>query len=151
MNEYEMPVITQEQQAELIKFNRAIIAQYEAYAASEADWPDDVRLLVLSARIALASLTAETDYVRYSCGCCGYESLSYKHICPKCNHHTLRADKLYTAPPAPVLKPIELPEALLPANHKSGEAFMAADSQGNYINREFTIKAIRAAGYEVKL
>lgn len=57
---------------------------------------------------------------------------------------------LYTAPPAPVLRPIELPEALLPANHKSGEAFMAADSQGNYINREFTIKAIRAAGYEVK-
>lgn len=57
----------------------------------------------LTAQIALAALTAETDYVRYSCGCCGYESLSYKHICPKCNHHTLHADKLYTAPPAPVL------------------------------------------------
>lgn len=58
----------------------------------------------LTAQIALAALTAETDYVRYSCGCCGYESLSYKHICPKCNHHTLHADKLYTAPTAPVLK-----------------------------------------------
>ncbi|WP_336700068.1 hypothetical protein [Pantoea dispersa] len=55
-------------------------------------------------KIALAALTAETDYVRYSCWCCGYESLSYKHICPKCNHHTLHTDKLYAAPPAPVLK-----------------------------------------------
>lgn len=98
------PAMTEEQCAELVQFNRAIIAQHEAYAVSEAGWPDDVRLLVSSARIALAALTAETDYVRYSCGCCGYESLSYKHICPKCNHHTLQADKLYTAPPAPVLR-----------------------------------------------
>ena len=56
----------------------------------------------------------------------------------------------YTAPPVPVMQLVELPDRLLPANHRSGEAFMAADSEGNYLNREFTIKAIRAAGYEVK-
>ncbi|QKJ88070.1 hypothetical protein PMPD1_3140 [Paramixta manurensis] len=50
----------------------------------------------------------------------------------------------------PAVKPVKLPEALLPANHRSGEAFMAADSEGNYLNREFTIKAIRAAGGEIE-
>lgn len=91
-----MPVLTQEQQK--------IITDTCNVMVNRADSSEHSQNLRVVAQIALAALTAEPDYVRYSCGCCGYESLSYKHICPKCNHHTLHADKLYTAPPAPVLR-----------------------------------------------
>lgn len=53
------PAMTEERRQELVQFNRAIIAQHEAYAVSEAGWPDDVRLLVSSARITLAALTRD--------------------------------------------------------------------------------------------
>ncbi len=43
----------------LIQFNYAIITQHEAYAVPEALRPEDVKKLVASARIALASLEAE--------------------------------------------------------------------------------------------
>lgn len=55
----DLSAITEEQREELIKFNRAIIAQYESYAIPETSWPGEVRLLVSSARIALAALTAD--------------------------------------------------------------------------------------------
>lgn len=43
----------------LIQFNHAIITQYEASATPEAHWPDDVKKLASSLRLALASLKAE--------------------------------------------------------------------------------------------
>jgi len=54
-----MQAYTEEQRAALIQFNRAIIAQHDAYAVPEAAWPEYVQLMVSSARIALAALTAE--------------------------------------------------------------------------------------------
>jgi len=63
-----MMQFTEEQKAALIEFNRAIIKQHESYAVPESDWPDEVRLLVSSARIALGALTAEPEYTRYDCG-----------------------------------------------------------------------------------
>lgn len=56
-------------------------------------------------KIALASLEAEPDYIRYDCGCCGWETLTEwrdNDVCPKCNHKPLGTTELYTAPPAPV-------------------------------------------------
>lgn len=55
-------MITEEKRQALIAFNQAIIAQHEAYAVPESRWPDDVRMLVDSARIALASLQSEPSH-----------------------------------------------------------------------------------------
>lgn len=68
---------------------------------------DDV---VELARIALASLEAEADYIRYDCGCCGWETLTdwrENDVCPKCNHHPMGKTELFTAPPAPVVSEID--------------------------------------------
>ena len=54
-----MKAYTEEQRAALIEFNRAIIAQHEAYAVPEAAWPEYVQLMVSSARVALVALTDE--------------------------------------------------------------------------------------------
>jgi hypothetical protein len=65
----------------------------------------DVAILQELARIALASLEAEPDYIRYDCGCCGWETLTDwrdNDVCPKCNHHPIGKTELCTAPPAPV-------------------------------------------------
>lgn len=51
--------MTNEDNQALIDFNRAVIAQHEAYAVPETLWPEEVKLLVASARIALAALTAQ--------------------------------------------------------------------------------------------
>lgn len=97
-------VITPEQKAALIEFNRAIIAQYESYAVPEAGWPDEVRLLVSSARIALASLTAEPvascmvengQMCMDGFGECFGENVP---LLPDGNHD------LFAAPPAPALR-----------------------------------------------
>ncbi|EFA9788181.1 DUF551 domain-containing protein [Escherichia coli] len=65
--------------------------------------PEVVREL---ARIALASLEAEPDYIRYECCCCGWETIEdwrENDVCPKCNHKPMGTTALYTAPPAPVV------------------------------------------------
>ena len=57
------------------------------------------------ARIALASLEAEPDYIRYDCGCCGWETIEEwrdNDVCPKCNHKPMGKTELFIAPPAPV-------------------------------------------------
>lgn len=56
------------------------------------------------ARIALASLEAEPDYIRYDCGCCGWETIEEwrdNDVCPKCNHKPMGKTELFSAPPAP--------------------------------------------------
>ncbi|TGH07642.1 hypothetical protein E5S53_20515 [Escherichia coli] len=64
-------------------------------------------------KIALASLEAEPDYIRYECCCCGWETIEdwrENDVCPKCNHKPMGTTALYTAPPAPVV-----PEGLVKA------------------------------------
>lgn len=58
------------------------------------------------ARIALASLEAEPDYIRYDCSCCGWETIEDwrdNDVCPKCNHKPMGKTELFTTPPAPVV------------------------------------------------
>lgn len=45
----------------------------------------------------------EADYTRYSCGCCGFESLHRTTKCPECNFHKIESEPLYTAPQKPVV------------------------------------------------
>lgn len=47
--------------------------------------------------------SAEPDYIRYDCGCCGWETIEdwrENDACPKCNHKPMGKTELYTAPPA---------------------------------------------------
>ncbi|EPI2798834.1 hypothetical protein ACS5LO_000219 [Citrobacter koseri] len=49
--------------------------------------------------------TAEPDYIRYDCGCCGWETIEDwrdNDVCPKCNHKPMCKTELFTTPPAPV-------------------------------------------------
>ncbi|PUY28337.1 DUF551 domain-containing protein [Cronobacter sakazakii] len=55
---------------------------------------------------------AEPDYIRYDCGCCGWETIEDwrdNDVCPKCNHKPLGKTGLYTAPPAPSIADDSLP------------------------------------------
>lgn len=47
---------------------------------------------------------------------------------------------------------VKLPDALLPATHKSGELFMTPDNveQGGYLNRDDVLKVLRDAGIKVE-
>ncbi|MEN0626044.1 hypothetical protein AAIG33_01220 [Phytobacter ursingii] len=49
--------------------------------------------------------TEEPDYIRYSCGCCGYESLSPVSVCPTCNFDNIEETPLFmhSAPSIPVV------------------------------------------------
>lgn len=49
----------------------------------------------------------EPDYMRYSCGCCGYESLSSISICTKCNFDKIEETPLFTHP-APSIHSIQV-------------------------------------------
>ncbi|MGG7725839.1 hypothetical protein PGN57_09425 [Klebsiella aerogenes] len=48
---------------------------------------------------------------------------------------------------------VKLPDALLPATHKSGELFMTPDNveQGGYLNRDDVLRVLRAAGIKVEV
>lgn len=59
----------------------------------------------------LAGRKAEPDYIRYDCGCCGWEAIEDwrdNDVCPKCNHKPMGKTELFIAPPAPVV-PATLP------------------------------------------
>lgn len=51
---------------------------------------------------------AEPDYIRYDCGCCGWETIEDwrdNDVCPKCNHKPMGKTELYEAPqPAPAVE-----------------------------------------------
>ncbi|MEH4988131.1 DUF551 domain-containing protein [Enterobacter asburiae] len=50
------------------------------------------------------------DYIRYDCGCCGWETIEDwrdNDVCPKCNHGPMSKTELYTAPPVPVVPDID--------------------------------------------
>lgn len=53
------------------------------------------------ARALLAAYEQEPDYIRYDCGCCGFETLDEwrdNNVCPKCNHKPLGKTELFTHP-----------------------------------------------------
>ncbi|WP_288444846.1 DUF551 domain-containing protein [uncultured Pantoea sp.] len=123
------PAMTEEQRAELVQFNRAIIAQHESYAVSEAGWPDDVRLLVSSARIALAALTAEKRLtvcvVQKNERLKGFNFEGYDSL-PAGEH------EFYTAPPAPALR---VPDGWIKCSEKMPGVFDAViTSDGKSVN-----------------
>ncbi|EMW2191274.1 hypothetical protein AAEQ27_001131 [Enterobacter hormaechei] len=71
---------------------------------------EDAAMALAAMKITLASLEAEPDYMRYDCGCCGWETIEdwrENDVCPKCNHHPMGKTPLYTAPPALVSVPDE--------------------------------------------
>ncbi|MDV2861824.1 hypothetical protein [Phytobacter ursingii] len=65
---------------------------------------DDHARLAYWLRALLAAYEQEPDYIRYSCGCCGYESLSPISVCPKCNFDNIEEVPLYTHPAPSILK-----------------------------------------------
>lgn len=72
---------------------------------------EDATNALAAMKLALASIEAEPDYMRYDCGCCGWETIEEwreNDVCPKCNHHPMGKTPLYTATPAPVSAPDEL-------------------------------------------
>lgn len=91
-----MSTITREQQKQiLIDTANHVISRDNASLYSE-----NLREL---ARIAQASLTAEPDYIRYDCGCCGWVTIDdwrENDVCPKCNHKPMGKTELYTTSPA---------------------------------------------------
>ncbi len=91
-----------------IEFAEMMLAG-ELEPLKERTWSIELEL----ARIALASLEAEPDYIRYDCGCCGWETLKEwrdNDVCPKCNHKPMGKTELFSAPPAPV----SVPDAMTP-------------------------------------
>lgn len=80
----------------------------------DGEWPIDNGIIeVYAAPPALQehrNAAAEPDYIRYDCGCCGWETIKdwrENDACPKCNHKPMGKTELYTAPPAPVVVPDE--------------------------------------------
>ncbi len=107
-----MMQFTEEQKVALIEFNRAIITQHESYAVPESSWPDEVRLLVSSARIALAALTAEpvayiiqdaSDRAVNGKGRLSWHSAG-AYSPEDINEYEVSSEPLYTTPPAPALR-----------------------------------------------
>ncbi|MBK4463396.1 hypothetical protein JJQ22_19635, partial [Enterobacter cloacae] len=83
---------------------------------------EDATNALAAMKLALASLEAEPDYMRYDCGCCGWETIEdwrENDVCPKCNHHPMGKTPLYTAPPAPVSEHDELLSAMEEVLHIS--------------------------------
>lgn len=74
------------------------------------------------ARIALSSLEAEPDYIRYECGYCGWEIIEdwrESDVCPKCNHKPMDKTELYAVPPSQVAdaKPVAVNDDMAYAFH----------------------------------
>ncbi len=147
-------IITEERRQQLIAFNRAIIAQHEAFSVPENCWPADVRCLVDSARVALAALEAKPLCWTDESELRSVETHQHGYIFnanPVSDFaDSRRVIRLYRALPVPVMKPIELPSLLQPAADGYDDWYMNSSEDGEYMKAEDVIKAIRAAGYEVK-
>lgn len=81
-------------------------ARYALSFVQDSEILRDIEMDLRITEISRASLEAEPDYIRYDCGCCGWETLkdwSDNDVCPKCNHKPMGKTELFTAPPAPVV------------------------------------------------
>lgn len=75
--------------------------------------PENIRTLLAEHRALLAAHEQEPDYIRYDCGCCGFETLEEwrdNDVCPKCNHKPMGKTELFThsAPSIPAVLPPEI-------------------------------------------
>lgn len=81
------------------------VAQKVRAALDRAACPDAfMRIAVEACTDALKGdqvPVADADYTRYSCGCCGFESLHHTTKCPECNYHKIESEPLFTAPQKP--------------------------------------------------
>lgn len=88
--------------AELTKEQLIIQAQENVqqwqHAMLDAVGRDYAAIRLRLAEIALASLTAEPDYILYTCGTCGHDSLSHLHECPECHSRNIHTDALCLMP-----------------------------------------------------
>ncbi|WP_239825789.1 DUF551 domain-containing protein [Cronobacter sakazakii] len=102
--------------------------------------PDEV--LQLTTPLLALRERAEPDYIRYDCGCCGWETIEDwrdNDACPKCNHKPMSKTELYAAPPAPVDVPNELVSELLDI------AKRAAEEADECANAEFSDNSMKHA------
>lgn len=140
MNNFPAMTEAQRQLAALCKIE---IKRWQA--ASESN--PNMRYMAELMEIALAALTAKPrGYIDAGTPSDEINILTENKI--------LKTDiALYTAPPAPVLRPIELPKAI--QQHETFKyGLESSDAYGLHWGSKETlsqcIKAIRAAGYEVK-
>ncbi|WP_209634562.1 hypothetical protein [Cronobacter sakazakii] len=74
--------------------------------ASGSWYPDADYVKAMARELLALRERAEPDYIRYDCGCCGWETIEDwrdNDACPKCNHKPMGKTELYTTPPAPVV------------------------------------------------
>ncbi len=136
------PAMTEEQRQELVADCQAEIVEIEkALTAWGEGWTSYLQSKLTRQKIALAALTAEP--VAYT-DAEELETLRKASFADMFTpHEAYKADPLwmplFPAPPAPVLKPIELPCA----DHETDDGY-------EFYRKETVIEAIRVAGYEVK-
>ncbi|MBU9831255.1 hypothetical protein J1779_15060 [Rahnella sp. FC061912-K] len=104
--------VVDELQAELAALKPEInwpVSQKVRAALDRAACPDAfMRIAVEACTEALKGDQAhmeDADYTRYSCGCCGFESLHHTTKCPECNYHKIESEPLFTAPQKPGVHP----------------------------------------------
>lgn len=114
---------------------------------------EDAAMALAAMKLALASLEAEPEYIRYDCGCCGWETLTEwrdNDVCPKCNHKPLGTTELHTAPPAAVSVPDDVSGPLAHAYKELTPTFMrnhidVFERYGIYPDGSAGIQAMRIA------
>lgn len=76
----------------------------------------------------------EPDYIRYSCGCCGYESLSSFSFCLKCNFDNIEEMPLFVhaMPSIPAAEP-DYFASLVAAARVRADKVMRKFPQPNYV------------------
>ncbi len=76
-----------------------------AESLSKSEWKMACELSEAQAELAALKSdqvpVGDADYTRYSCGCCGFDSLHHTTKCPECNYHKIESEPLFTAPQKP--------------------------------------------------
>lgn len=87
-------------------------------------------------RVLLAAHEQEPDYIRYDCGCCGFETIDEwrdNDVCPKCNHKPLGKTELFThpAPSIPAAVPEDCPHLLIDFCERVIDSSCAANAKAH--------------------
>lgn len=133
-----MPMLTDSEREMLIRVSHIL-----------EDYPDNDPRIVQLMQVARAALMAPVvaDVVAWN-------HPSEERTCTvNLREFHLQPGPLYTAPPVPALKLIELPSAFTPCISVVGPSPISAmrlDHMGGWLNKVRVISAIRTAGYEVK-
>lgn len=100
---------------------------------------DEIRAM---ARALLAAHEQEPDYIRYDCGCCGFETIDEwrdNDVCPKCNHKPLGKTELFTHPAPSIPAAPECGRGDFEKFCRSipaGDQELAVDANGYYKNNK---------------